>query len=425
MKISELICALESGALEKYSSLYTDVSEETKRIIDAISAFNSDFGAGEREISVFSVPGRSEIIGNHTDHNGGKVMAGAITRDIIAVAAKNSDGVIRFRSEGYSEDYVKLSNAGNPSLYKKFTSRALVAGVAGGFERRGFATGGFDVYMTTKVLKGSGLSSSAAFEVMIGNILNHFYNDGKIDNKEIAKVAQYSENEYFGKPCGLMDQIACAVGSFVYIDFAKENDPLVVPVDFSLSDAGYALCIVNTGGSHANLNEDYASVPSEMKGAAAILGREKLVGLSEAEIISRASEIREKLGDRALLRAIHFVRECERVENAKDSLMSGNIECFFKNISGSGSSSFKYLQNVFTTKAVAEQGLSLALALTDGYLANKGGAHRVHGGGFAGTIQAFVKVEDLPGYVELMDGVFGNGAVDVLGIRPLGAAKLF
>ena len=371
------------------------------------------------------MPGRSEIIGNHTDHNGGKVMAGAITRDIIAVAAKNSDGVIRFRSEGYSEDYVKLSNAANPSLYKKFTSRALVAGVAGGFEKRGFEVGGFDVYMTTKVLKGSGLSSSAAFEVMIGNILNHFYNDGKIDNKEIAKVAQYSENEYFGKPCGLMDQMACAVGSFVYIDFAKENEPKVIPVEFSLSDAGYALCIVNTGGSHANLNEDYASVPSEMKGAAAILGREKLVGLSEKEVISKASEIREKLGDRALLRAIHFVRECERVERAKDALMKGDIDSFFENVSGSGSSSFKYLQNVYTTKAVNEQGLSLALALTDGYLAGKGGAHRVHGGGFAGTIQAFVKVEDLAGYVELMDGVFGEGAVDVLGIRPLGAAKLF
>lgn len=425
MKIHEIIHALENGALEKYSSLYNDVREETDRIIGALRAFENDFGGGDRDVAVFSVPGRSEIIGNHTDHNGGKVMAGAITRDIIAVAAKNSNEVIRFRSEGYSEDYVKLSNAGNPEMYKRFTSRALVAGVAGGFVKRGFNVGGYDVYMTTKVLKGSGLSSSAAFEVMIGNILNHFYNDGKIDNKEIAKVAQYSENEYFGKPCGLMDQMACAVGSFVYIDFAKENEPAVVPVDFSLSEAGYALCIVNTGGSHANLNEDYASVPAEMKGVAALLGREKLVGLSEAEIVSRAADIREQLGDRAFLRAIHFVRECERVERAKDALIGGDIKGFFRNVSGSGSSSFKYLQNVFTCKALKEQGISLALALTDGYLSDKSGAHRVHGGGFAGTIQAFVKKEDLEGYIELMDGVFGKGAVDVLGIRPLGAAKLF
>jgi len=423
MKINELIALLRGGALEKYSSLYGDLKEETNRFIAAISAFAADFG-GERDVCVFSVPGRSEIIGNHTDHNNGKVMAGAITRDIIAVAAMNTDGVIRFRSEGYAEDYVKLSNASNPSVYKKFTSRALVAGVAGGFIKKGYAVGGFDVYMTTKVLKGSGLSSSAAFEVMIGNILNHFYNGGQIDNKEIAKIAQYSENEYFGKPCGLMDQMACAVGSFVYIDFAKDGAPEVVPIDFSLSDSGYALCIVNTGGSHANLNEDYASVPAEMKAAAAALGRKKLVGVSECELISHAGEIREVLGDRALLRAIHFVRECERVEMAKEALLAGNIEGFFKCVSGSGSSSFKYLQNVFTCKNLKEQGLSLALALTDGYLGDKG-AHRVHGGGFAGTIQAFVKKEDLAGYISLMDGVFGKGSVDVLGIRPLGAVKLF
>ena len=425
MKICEIKTALEDGAIEKYSSLYTDVCEEKGRFLLALDTFAADFGGEEREVCVFSVPGRSEIIGNHTDHNGGKVMAGAITRDIIAVAAKNSEDVIRFRSEGYSEDYVKLANADNPTVYKKFTSRALVAGVAGGFMKRGFKVGGFDVYMTTKVLKGSGLSSSAAFEVMIGNILNHFYNEGKIDNKELAKIAQYSENVYFGKPCGLMDQMACAVGSFVYIDFAKEGAPEVVPVDFSLSGAGYSLCIVNTGGSHANLNEDYASVPAEMKAVAELLGKEKLVGTSENEVLARSSQIREKLGDRALLRAIHFIRECERVEAAKDALLKGDISDFFATVTASGNSSFKYLQNVFTCKELREQGLSLALALTDGYLEGKTGAHRVHGGGFAGTIQAFVKNEHLQGYVELMDGVFGKGAVDVLGIRPLGAAKLF
>ena len=218
MKITELKAALREGALEKYSSLYTDIQSETERFIAALDSFAATFGE-DKDVSIFSVPGRSEIIGNHTDHNAGKVMAGAITRDIIAVAAKSNSGMIRFKSEGFSEDFVKLSGVSNPSYYKHFTSRSLVAGMAGGFMKRGFSVGGADIYMTTKVLKGSGLSSSAAFEVMIGNVLNHFYNGGKIDNKEIAKVAQYSENVYFGKPCGLMDQMACAVGGFVYIDF--------------------------------------------------------------------------------------------------------------------------------------------------------------------------------------------------------------
>ena len=424
MKFDELKLALGEGALKKYSSLYTNVDEETVRFSLALDSFARSFGKG-RDISIFSVPGRSEIIGNHTDHNGGKVMAGAITRDIIAVAAKNNDGLIRFRSEGYAEDFVKISDAASPKPYRQFTSRALVAGMVGGFMKEGYRVGGCDIYMTTKVLKGSGLSSSAAFEVMIGNVLNYLYNDGKVKNEQIAKIAQYSENVYFGKPCGLMDQMACAVGSFVYIDFAKEDEPVVIPVDFSLADAGYSLCITNTGGSHANLNEDYASVPAEMKGVAAVLGQEKLVGLTEDKLVPASGEIRKKLGDRALLRAIHFLRECERVEEARQSLLCGNIDGFLSAIRASGDSSFKYLQNVYTNKAPEEQGLSLAICLSDGYLSSRGGAWRVHGGGFAGTIQAFVKNEDLPGYVELMDSVFGKGSVDVLNIRPLGATKLF
>ena len=424
MKQNELIRALREGALEKYSALYTDLSEESERFINAVLGFANSFGAG-RDVSVFSVPGRSEIIGNHTDHNGGKVMAGAITRDIIAIAAKNNDGAVRFRSEGYADDFVRLNEASRPESYRRFTSRALVAGVVGGFKKRGFATGGFDVYMTTKVLKGSGLSSSAAFEVMIGNVMNHLYNGGKIDNAEIAKVAQYSENVYFGKPCGLMDQMACAVGSFVYMDFEKEVAPAVTPIDFSLSDAGYALCIVNTGGSHAGLNEDYASVPAEMKSVARLLGEEKLAGFDEDRLLASAGEIRRRLGDRALLRAIHFVRECERVEMAKNALLCGNIEDFFRCIKSSGDSSFKYLQNVYTNKAPKEQGLSLALVLTERYLSGIGGAYRVHGGGFAGTIQAFVRKERVKEYSLLMESVFGKGACDVLGIRPLGAVRLF
>ena len=419
----ELKKAINEGALEQYSSLYADVAAQKNRFLDAIDAFAAKYGE-DRDIYIFSVSGRSEIIGNHTDHNNGKVMAGAITRDIIAVAAKNNDGVIRFHSEGYPEDSVKIADTSSTKNFRRFTSRALVAGMVEGLSRGGYNVGGYDAYSTTEVLKGSGLSSSAAFEVMVGNILNHLYNDGKIDNKEIAKIAQFSENVYFGKPCGLMDQMACAVGGFVYIDFEKNGSPVVVPVSFSLADAGYSLCIVNTGGNHANLNNDYASVPSEMKAVAQALGKSVLREVSEDDIIKNIAKIRAKTGDRAILRAIHYVRENDRVERAKNALLSSDIDEFLKIILESGRSSFQYLQNVYTTINVEEQGLSLALAVSDGYLSSRGGAFRVHGGGFAGTVQAFVRNEDLDGYIELMDSVFGKGAAMPLNIRPLGASKL-
>lgn len=424
MKARELIRVLENGGLSKYSALYADVDATAKRFIKAINEFTSTYG-DDRDISLFSVPGRSEIIGNHTDHNQGKVMAGAINRDIISVAARNDSGVISFRSEGYSEDRIKISDVSNPDGFKRFTSRALVAGMTDAFIRAGHKVGGYDAYSCTEVLKGSGLSSSAAFEVMIGNILNHLYNEGRVENSEIAKYAQYAENVYFGKPCGLMDQMACAVGGFVYIDFEDKNNPEVESVEFSLADAGYSLCIVNTGGNHANLNDDYASVPSEMKAVAACFGRENLRGLSEAELLSSVASLREKVGDRAILRAIHFLRENDRVVLARDALKNRDLERFYPIIVESGRSSFQYLQNVYTTLNVAEQGLSLAIAITDGFFKDKDGAFRVHGGGFAGTIQAFVKNEHLSDYVALMDSVFGKGAAMPLNIRPLGAAKLF
>ena len=420
----ELKKLLLEGGLSKYSKLYSDVEKQTKRMIDAIDTFTAKYGE-HRDIAIFSVPGRSEIIGNHTDHNRGKVMAGAINRDIIAVASKNDDGHIRFFSEGYPEDAVKVADVGSPKNFKPFTSKALVAGLAAGFIDKGYKVGGFDAYSTTEVLKGSGLSSSAAFEVMVGNVLNHLYNDGTVDNKEIAKLSQFSENVYFGKPCGLMDQMACAVGGFVYIDFKDNKNPEVEPIRFSLADAGYALCIVNTGGSHANLNADYASVPAEMKAVAKLLGRDVLRGITESDLIAEASNIRKNVGDRAFLRAIHFVRENARVADAKDALRAENIRAFLDIILESGRSSFEYLQNVYTNQKPDEQGLSLALCLTDGYLSGKGSAYRVHGGGFAGTIQAFVRKEHLEGYVALINSVFGEGAAMPLDIRPLGAVKLF
>jgi len=424
MKTTELKKLLSEGALSKYSEIYSDVKYQTERMIRAIDRFSEMYGE-DRDVALFSVPGRSEIMGNHTDHNHGCVLAGAIDRDIIAVAAKNCDGVVRFHSEGYPEDVVSLEDAKTPQSFKKGTSRALVGGVINAFMKAGLEVGGYDAYSTTEVLKGSGISSSAAFEVMVGNVMNHFYNGGVIDNKEIAKFSQYAENEFFGKPSGLMDQMACAVGGFVYIDFESPRAPIVELVEFSLMNAGYSLCIVNTGGNHANLTDDYAAIPGEMRAVAAAFGKEAIRGISEEDILNRAGELRKTVGDRAILRALHFVRENDRVNEARKALLSSDVDRFLALVLESGRSSFEYLQNVYTTKNVAEQGLSLALCVSDGALSGRKSAYRVHGGGFAGTIQVFVKNEDADAYCEKINAVLGEGAAMRLNIRPLGAIRLF
>ena len=424
MKANELKALLKAGALKEYSELYRNIEEQTERFITAIDKFTELYGE-DRDIEIFSVPGRTEVLGNHTDHNRGCVLAGSIDRDIIAIAARNEDGTVRFTSEGYGEIVCNLGDIDSPDNFKKYTSEALVAGLCRGFQMKGYSIGGYDAYSTTQVLKGSGISSSAAFEVMIGNILNYLYCDGEVDNQEIAKLSQFAENEYFGKPCGLMDQMACAVGGFVFIDLADPTLPAVEPIDFSLNERGYSLCIVNTGGNHADLNEDYASVPAEMKAVASALGKNALRGTTEEDIIKAIPTLRATLGDRAILRAIHFIRENARVCSARDSLKSGDLEGFLGSVLKSGESSFQYLQNVYTNANVAEQGLSLALALTDGYLKDQGCGFRVHGGGFAGTILVFIKNELCDGYCSLMDGVFGKGSAMRLRIRPVGACRLF
>ena len=422
MKITELKTKIAEGALSALG-LYSDAEAAKERYYAAIDSFKALYG-DEREVYLLSVSGRSELLGNHTDHNNGRVLAGAIDRDIIAVVAKRDDGVVSLKSEGYDADVVDVKNCRDPKKFPDFSSASLIAGVANGFEARGYKVGGFDAYTTSDVLKGSGISSSAAYEVMIGNIFNHLYNGGEVENTTVAKVAQYAENVYFGKPSGLMDQMACAVGGFVYIDFENKNEPKIEPISLSLKDHGYELCIVNTGGNHADLNDDYASVPREMRAVAAILGREVLAGVSECELISKAKEIRAEAGDRALLRAIHFVRENKRVDCGRDALAGGDIDAFFKAVRASGHSSFEYLQNVYTNKNAREQGLSLALALTDGFCDGVG-AYRVHGGGFAGTIQAYVRCECADEYASLMNSVFGEGAVMRLNVRSAGAIRLF
>jgi galactokinase len=296
--------------------------------------------------------------------------------------------------------------------------------MAEGIAKNGFAIGGFDAYTTSNVLKGSGLSSSAAFEDMVGTILSHLYNDGKIDNVLIAKIAQYAENEFFGKPCGLMDQVACAAGGIVSIDFADPTAPIIEKLNFDITAAGYNLCIINTGGNHADLTGDYAAVPAEMKAVAAHFGKKVLRELTAEEVISEIPALREKVGDRAILRALHFFSENKRVGEQVAALKANDIDAFFAGVLSSGRSSFCYLQNVYTTKNVSEQGLSLALCLCDGFLSDKKAAFRVHGGGFAGTVQAFVPASNVSEFKKLMDSAFGKDACLVLRVRRDGAVKV-
>ena len=423
MNATQLKQYIASGNLD---SIFTDlygadkVSYQRERYIEAIDGFIANF-ADSDELRLFSVPGRSEISGNHTDHNHGKVLAASINLDIIAVARKTDNGVVNIKSKGFSPDSVKISEI-KVDPDKFFTSFAVIEGMCEGLESSGHTIGGFDAYTTSDVLKGSGLSSSAAFEVMVGNIMRTLYNND-VDDVTIAKLAQYAENKYFGKPCGLMDQTACAVGGFISIDFADPKNPRVGKPAFDLSALGYSLCIVNTGGNHADLNADYASVPAEMKAVAAHFDKEVLREISLEEIITAIPALREKTGDRAIMRAIHFVNENARVTKQAEALANGDLAGFFDGVRASGNSSFKFLQNVYTVKNVEEQGLSLALAVTEDFLEKLDvpSACRVHGGGFAGTIQAFMPESATADYARLMDSVFGYGATYILRIRNKGA----
>ena len=352
------------------------------------------------------------------------MVAASISLDVIAVASPTDDGIITVKSEGFGEDTVNINEYVAPVTKKYGTSESIIAGMCAGMKANGHSTGGFVAYITSNVLKGSGLSSSAAFEDMIGTIESHLYNCGKVDNVEIAKLAQWAENNFFGKPCGLMDQVACAVGGIVAIDFKDTKNPIITPVDFDVTDAGYNLCIVNTGGNHADLTDDYASVPAEMKAVAAHFGKDALRDIDENEVISAIPSLREKLGDRAIMRALHFFEENRRVAKQKAALLDGDIDTFFENVKASGRSSFCYLQNVYTNKNLTEQGLSLALCLAERILDGERAAWRVHGGGFAGTIQAFVPMAKVPEFKSAMDACFGEDACIVLNVRPIGATKL-
>lgn len=399
-------------------AIYGEKTEQmTKRIEEAVKKFVSLYGDGD--FSVFSVPGRSEICGNHTDHNRGEVFAASIDLDIVAVARVAGGDSVRVTSEGFSESSVKVSDL-SPVKSDEGTSAALIRGVLDGFSRRGYKTIPFDCYMTSNVLGGSGLSSSAAFEIMISNILNHFANGGKVDATTMSQISQYAENVHFGKPCGLMDQMACAWGGFVHIDFADPKSPVCESTPLDLGAAGYALCIVSTGGSHADLTDDYAAVPAEMKAVAAFFGKDALRSVSRDDVMKNIPVLREKVGDRAILRALHFFDENDRVRAMQKALEAGDVDAFLNIINASGESSAMMLQNYFAPKAPAEQGITLAYAAAKELLGGEG-AVRVHGGGFAGTIQAFVPKKSLDSFVSGMESTFGKGSVSTLFVRPFGA----
>lgn len=441
---SAVLRAVEAGALDAtLASLGSaaDINVGRARVSALLKTFADRYGA-EREIAVFSIPGRSEISGNHTDHNHGSVIAASVGLDMLAVAAKRPDTLVRIHSEGFGEDIVDIADDLTPIPADRGTSRALIAGVCAGLSDHGYTIGGMDVCTTSDVLPGSGLSSSAVYENMVGLTQSHLYDLGRVDALTMAKISQYAENRFFGKPCGLMDQIACACGGIVWIDFSSPAAPAVESIPFDLTAAGYRLCIVNTGGNHADLTEDYAAVPAEMKAVAAHFGRSVLGEVEEDAVIAAIPTLRETVGDRAILRALHFFGENRRVAQQKEALKTAVMAAaaaddaardaaladFFRDIMRSGRSSYEYLQNVYTTKNTAEQGLSLALCLCDRVLhevAGHHGAYRVHGGGFAGTVQAIVPAELVDGFTATMDAAFGRGATHVLTIRIPGAVRIY
>lgn len=377
---------------------------------------------GDRsDLALFSAPGRTEIGGNHTDHNNGCVLAAAVDLDTIAVAAPNDRGVVTVASEGFPVDSLSLDLM-RPRPEEAHTSAAMIRGVAARMEQLGYAVGGFDACTSSNVLKGSGLSSSAAFEVLLVTIFDSFCNKGDMPPLLKAQIAQYAENVFFGKPCGLMDQTACAYGGFVAIDFRDTAHPAAESVTFDFSHAGYALVITDTKGDHANLTPAYASIREEMNAVAAYFGKSVLRECTREQVLENAAALRETAGDRAILRALHFFDDNDRVGYQKAALERGDMDAFLEYVNASGDSSWELLQNCMVP-GQASQGVTLGLAVSRVVLAGEG-ACRVHGGGFAGTIQAFVPTAKVAAYVKAMDALFGEGSAKVLTIRPAGAMRV-
>ena len=408
-----------------YGSEPATLAAQRERYSTLVDRFAEEYGA-DREVRLYSAPGRTEIGGNHTDHNNGVVMAAAVNLDVVAVVSPNEDNVVRVKSYGFDKiDDVDLSIL-TPQKREMEHSAGLIRGVAAGFVEAGGKVGGFDAYTTSDVLRGSGLSSSAAFEVCMGAIFRGEYNDNdmeKFSQVKIAQIGQYAENVFFGKPCGLMDQTACAVGSAITIDFKDPANPVVGTARFDLASHNFALCISDTKGSHADLTDDYAAIRREMESVAEQFGKPVLREVDEQEFLKAIPSLRSKVGDRAVVRAIHFYNDCRRAADLCAAIRDDRFEEFLQLVIEGGHSSFEFNQNAYSIKNPQEQGVPLALAISQKVLKGRG-AWRLQGGGFAGTIQAFVPVDLLEEYRAAIDALFGEGSCHVLSVRNYGAVPV-
>ncbi len=422
---TDVINKIESGELDdtlKYLYVTENAEVQRKRYLSVIDGYEENFGTLDK-VSLFSAPGRTEIGGNHTDHQHGCVLAGSVNLDVIAAVSPNGENVVRIKSKGYSLDEISLDDLEvKPEEYGKSVS--IIRGIIKKIADMGCEIKGFNAYTESNVLQGSGLSSSAAFEVLVGTILCHLYADGKIDAVEIAKIGQFAENVYYNKPCGLLDQMASSVGAVVAIDFKDNSQPIVNKVDFDLSAYGHSLCIVDSGADHSDLTDEYAAVTREMRSVANFFGKDFLREVEKSEFFAKLRELRAAVdNDRAILRALHYFNDSDRAVAETEAIKNGDFAEFCKLSRESGRSSYMYLQNVYASSKPLAQAVSLALAMCDEILGDKG-AFRVHGGGFAGTIQAFVPNDMVAEFKTKIEAVFGEGMCHILSIRPTGGYRL-
>ena len=422
MNVEQTIEVLNGAGAERLlTELYgaDQVEEQRGRYRELLEGYRDKFGDGE--VKLFSSPGRTEISGNHTDHNHGKVLAGSINLDCVGVAAVNHSSKVKIVSTTFGQEFTVDLNNLAPSRRKSGTED-LVKGLLKGFQESGYEVGGFNAYITSNVISAAGVSSSAAFEMLLCSMLNTFFNEGRMDTVAYAHVGKYAENHYWDKASGLLDQMTCAVGGLITIDFMEPSDPKVEKIDFDFGSQNHSLIIVQTGRGHADLSADYSAVPSEMKKVAEFFGKDYCSEITEKDVIDNLAEVRKYAGDRSVLRALHFFEENKRVENMVKALKEDRFDVFLENITASGNSSWKWLQNCYTNSNYQEQGITVALALTELFIADKGrGACRVHGGGFAGVIMAMLPNDLVDEYVEYIEKALGKGNAYRMSIRPHGA----
>lgn len=422
MKAEQTLQVLESeGAKKLMEELYGNdgVTANVERYRDMIEKFKKTFG--DKDIQMFSSPGRTEISGNHTDHNHGKVLAGSINLDCVGIAAKNNSSKVNVISETFNQKFTIDLNNLAPSE-KKAGTIDLVKGLLKGFVESGYEIGGFDAYITSNVISSAGVSSSASFEMLLCSMINKFFNENRMNTVAYAHIGKYAENVYWDKASGLLDQMACAVGGLITIDFMEPSEPVVEKIDFDFASRNHSLIIVQTGKGHADLSEDYSSVPIEMKKVAEYFGKEVCAEITEEQVIENLAAVREYAGDRSVMRALHFFEENKRVEAEVAALKEGRFDDFLMNITASGNSSWKWLQNCYTNSNFQEQGISVALALTELFIAEKQrGACRIHGGGFAGVIMAMLPNDTVDEYIAYIEKALGVDSAYRMSIRPYGA----